>query len=149
MWNENENDDGWPDFEAALKSDLVNPERNIYFVQFGSNPHNLSPGPGDCAIDHSGIDWGGSVDVYGGFGIKVELDYDDDSFFGVNFFKADNVTPLGLQNSCTSTPNKDSNLFAPQMIRMRTYMVTDKKNGSYKSIFGGWKGSSGSPIKSE
>ena len=137
-WSKDINDAGWPDFEAALKSDLVNPERNIYFVQFGSNPHNLSPGPDDCAIDHSGIDWGGSVDVYGGFGTKVELDYDDDSFFGVNFFKSDNVTPLGLQNTCTSSPNRDSNLMAPQKIQMRTYMASDSENGSYKSIFGGW-----------
>ena len=85
-----------------MSGELVHAGKNIYFVQYGINQNNLTPATGGCAIDHESIDWD-DYDLTGGIGVVVGLVYNDDSFFGVNFFKADNTTPLGLHNTCPSS----------------------------------------------
>ena len=100
----------------------------------------MTPSAGSCAIDHSSINWD-EVDVTGGFGSSVKLSYDNGGFYGVNFFKADNSTPLGLQNTCSSCYSSDfllsGNLWTD------SFIAPDTTNpGSYKTIFGGWWGDS-------
>ena len=83
---------------AAVTSQQVDADKNIYFIQLGINPHNRTPV--GCAIDHSSIDWT-AYDLTGGFGTYAEISYDANSFNGINYFKtADNSTPLGPQNTC-------------------------------------------------
>ena len=82
-----------------MTSELVDQERNIYFIQYGVNPTSLTPAADGCSIDHSSIDWS-TVDVTGGFGTDVEISYDSYSFHGVKFYKNDNSTPLGVDNTC-------------------------------------------------
>ena len=82
-----------------MTSELVDKERNIYFIQYGMNPNSLAPAADFCSIDHSSIDWS-SIDVTGSLGTYVEISYDINSFHGVNFYKDDNSTPLGVHNTC-------------------------------------------------
>ena len=79
---------------------MVNADKNVYFIQFGMNQHGRATV--GCAIDHSSIDWF-AYDLTGGFGTYAEKSYDANSFNGINFFKADNSTPLGLQSTCGTT----------------------------------------------
>ena len=41
------------------------------------------------------------MDLSGGLGTQVTVFYDEGSFYGVNFYKADNITPLGVHNTCS------------------------------------------------
>ena len=75
------------DLIQSVTSDQVDADRNIYFVQYGYNPNNLEPV--NCAIDHDSIDWS-AYDLTGGFGTYAEISYDENSFHGINFYKADN-----------------------------------------------------------
>ena len=62
---------------------------------------------------------------------------DDDGFYGVNFYKADNTTPLGVHNTCPTTTFVDNSI-NPDHIATISYAVPDLDNGGYKTIFGGW-----------
>ena len=112
---------------------MVDEDKNIWFVLFGANP--LALVPAGCAIDHTSIDWD-TYDLTGGFGDSTTISYNADSFFGVNFFKADNVTPLGVHDTCPNTSTADSIYRGAQY----TYLdvVPDSTPGFYKTIFGAW-----------
>ena len=137
----------YANFVAAMKSELVNAEKNIYFLQIGINPLDLAPAAGSCAIDHSTIDWS-TIDLTGGFGSYAELSYDDDGYYGINFYKADNSTPLGLFDSCTSTGfTADGNYFGN--LWTATYLVPDAANsGSSKTVLGSYWAFGSEPVRS-
>ena len=80
-----------------MTNELINTDKNIYFVQFGINQDGRTPV--GCSIDHSSIDWS-AYDLTGGFGSYAEKSVDANSYNGVNFYKADNSTPLGLHSTC-------------------------------------------------
>ena len=127
----------------SVTSELVNAGKNIYFVQIGINPNGLTPV--GCAIDHSSIDWD-TLDLTGGFGDDLGISYNADSFFGVNFYKADNETPLGLHETCSNTSTGD--YVDRYGLYTYTYAVPDPTHGSYKTIFGGWWGDTYWPVHS-
>ena len=129
---------------------MINSERNIYFFQIGINPHNFNPAPGNCKIDHAGIDWN-TVDLTGGFGTYAEISYHEKGFQGVNFYKADNITPLGLHDTCPSQgiPTPNGSYVGPAGLGTQwtaSYLVPDAVNGSYKTVFGGWWGNTAQGI---
>ena len=118
-----------------MTSELVNADKNIYFVQLGINQRGLPPL--GCAIDHDVIDWD-AYDLTGGFGEgHITLSYDDNSYFGVNFFKADNSTPLGLHDTCpsTSSTSYDDYIYSGGLW---TYIYAVQDDTFYKTIFGAW-----------
>ena len=123
----------------AMTSELVNKERNIYFIQYGINPNGLTPSAGNCSIDHSSIDWS-SIDVTGGFGTHAEISYDKDSFHGVRFYKADNSTPFGLYNTCYAESSYTADGVYPAWLQTSPYLVPE--SNSYKTVFGGYWGTS-------
>ena len=85
------------DVAALVTNNQVNTVKNIYFIQLGLNLEGVTPV--GCSIDHSSIDWS-AYDLTGGFGSYAEKSYDANSYNGVNFYKADNITPLGVQSTC-------------------------------------------------
>ena len=115
----------------------VNVEKNIYFIQFGINPKGRTPV--GCAIDHSSIDWT-AYDLTGGFGTYAEKSYDARSYNGINYYKADNITPLGLQSTCgtpttyvasqSANDNGYNNSFS--------FLTLDPVTKEDKTIFAGW-----------
>ena len=78
----------------------------------------------------------------GGFGSYAEISYDEISIHGINFYKADNVTPLGLQSTCGSNyvPNGSH---VPAFIDRQNfsfYKVPDSIFDSYKLVWARWMG---------
>ena len=126
----------------ALQSPLVNPERNIYFLQMGLNPTGVTPPAGNCNIDHSNIDWS-KIDVTGGFGSQVMIEYDDDGFYGVSFFQADGFTLLGFETCVAKTIAEG--MYPSSVLIAYSYLVP--ASGAWKTIYGGWWGYA-SPIRS-
>ena len=117
-------------------NDLINADKNVWFIQFGLNPDNLEPIDSvnsKCAIDHTFFE---TEDLSGGFGTRTEISVDPDSFFGVNFYRPDE-TRLGVHSTCDTAYEEDE--WYPGYIDSFLYAVL-MDSGSYKTVSGGWWG---------
>ena len=74
----------------------------------------------------------------GGFGTYAEMSYDANSYNGINFFKADNITPLGLHSTCGTTyvASESTNINGYNV--SYSFLDIDSDTGLYKTIFAGW-----------